>query len=224
MSLPDKVIIKRIYQPDLALRSMKVFVDGIEAGEIMPGQQLETVIAKETHSLKVKIFPYSSNPLTVDNTNIAEYETLYAGLFYKNVFESLSPRSLKLLSKKDYEQFNKKPVMTVGLSQLLVVMVSGIITGSLLIYFSKFSSAIKADSEWLFLLGLSAIIGSISVYFFRKIQGSTFIFYKPFFDAGSIVISLFLVDEWSMRYILLILIVALMIIGFIGYKSALGQK
>ena len=44
-----KLTIERIYQPDLSLRSMSVFMDGVEIGGMMPGDKLELDMTKITH-------------------------------------------------------------------------------------------------------------------------------------------------------------------------------
>ena len=199
-----KLTIERIYQPDLSLRSMSVFMDGVEIGGMMPGDKLELDMTKITHYIKVKVWPYSSVTLLLDKENITENHILYAGLFYRNIFEGFSLRSLKLLTKREYVQFKNEPLLTMKFRQLLAVIISGILSGSILLYYSLFGLLIENEAKWIFLLGIGAIIGSIAAYFYRKIPGSTFVYYKPFLDAGALVFLSFIIQTRSLVFFALV--------------------
>jgi hypothetical protein len=211
--------IHRISQWDCFLRNYYVYCDGRKLGFISPGENIKFEIPPGNHHLKVIVLPYFTKKLAF---HIKDGETvdLTTGFIYGNFFQGLNPHALKLLPAKEFENlnYNVYPEEIIKNKQSAFFCAIGAI---MVLVFTLVPGHISAfHKDFVFLIGIGQLIGSISMFNKKELPGRSFFLARPFMDGIFLLfLALFLSTDGNASILLALMSIVLIGIGYITYKA-----
>lgn len=201
-----KIRIYRVPEINGSLQAFKVYVDGKEHTRIEGIDQTVTLeLEAGPHEIQVKMWPnyYRTDPIHVDGNSDDDEPLYFTGFTGKMGFGSLMRNELKLLPEAAFRSVVKPntPWPELSVLNIFLVLLISLITGGYMIYVSQVQVLDGDDSFLVLILGLGTAIGGFSAYYFNRSKtNSPFAYNKPMFDAGALLMLMFLLHMWSTEW------------------------